>query len=333
MLNLETLELDPDAARQYIDARAVFTSLERAVDEARSVRGGMVWVTSKGNQYLARTDTTGKQTGLGRRDERTEEIYARFHERKDRLEARVSSLKQEMAKHVRLNRALRVGRMPPVAVKVLQVLDAAGLGEMLRTVGTHAMFAYETAAGIRLPTQVMTTMDIDLLYDARRRIMFASRLGDEERSMVELLRRADKTFSRDESQLYTVSNDKGFQVDFLRREQQATDDHPIQLGGPAEEDVFVVQAPRAHALMEGPSFEEIVVASTGEMARMRTVDPRIFRDFKLWMSTLSDRDPIKRRRDRMQAEAVSELLVDRLVHLDSEDDSAEGDGIDGLAPT
>jgi hypothetical protein len=313
--DFETLELPADAARQYIDARAVFVALEQAVEAARAVRGGMVWVTSKGNDYLARTSVKGAQTGLGRRDDRTEKMHADFHARKERLEGRVASLRAQLKTHVKLNKALRVGRMPPVALRVLALLNASGLDPYLRTVGTHAMFAYETAAGVRLPTQVMTTMDIDLLYDARRRIRFEAALEREASSMVELLQRVDKTFQLDEVQRYTVVNDKGFQVDFLRREQAEDDAHPIKLGQPGVEDVYVVQARRAGVLMDAPAFGEIVVSTNGEMARMTTVHPAVFSDFKRWMAGRDDRDPIKRRRDRLQADAVDALLRERLTHL------------------
>ena len=39
------LEIDPDAARQYLDARSAFTALAQARQDAEQVRGGMVWKT------------------------------------------------------------------------------------------------------------------------------------------------------------------------------------------------------------------------------------------------------------------------------------------------
>lgn len=293
----------------------------------------MVWVTSKGTEYLARTTSTGAQTGLGRRDERTEKIHADFHERKSALQARVTRLRDQLDAHVRLNRALRVGRIPPIAVRVLARLNHAGLSPFLRTVGTHAMFAYETSAGVRLPSDVMTTLDIDLLYDARRRIQFAAALESEAPSMLELLRKVDKTFVIDELQRNTLVNDQGFQVDFIHRMKTESDDSPIKLGLPDQEDVLVVQARRAQVLMDAPRFSEIVVATSGEMARMDTVHPATFRDFKRWMSTQEDRDPIKRRRDRLQADAVDEMLHERLQHLNVHAPDPEPTASDAQPPT
>lgn len=45
-LSLENLDIDPDAARQYIDARAAFSEFEPTRKSALQMRGGMVW---KGN--------------------------------------------------------------------------------------------------------------------------------------------------------------------------------------------------------------------------------------------------------------------------------------------
>lgn len=60
---------------------------------------------------------------------------------------------------------------------------------------------------------------------------------------------------------------------------------------------------------------QIVVAENGAMARMTTIHPRVFVAFKRWMSKEPDRDPLKRRRDALQADAVEWMLHERLPHL------------------
>ena len=73
--NLEKLEIDPDAARQCIDARSAFVALERSKKSAVQVRGGMVWKRVEGKDYLVRTSTTGGQKGLGQRTAETQTVY------------------------------------------------------------------------------------------------------------------------------------------------------------------------------------------------------------------------------------------------------------------
>ena len=72
---------------------------------------------------------------------------------------------------------------------------------------------------------------------------------------------------------------------------------------------------RASELQNAPEFSEIVVASNGSMARMHTIDSRTFAKFKRWMAGPDDRDPIERRRDRMQADAVDWLVSERLPQM------------------
>ncbi len=314
MKYLENSELEPDAARQYIDARATFLELERSKKSASQFRGGMVWKTVNGSDYLVRTSTTGGQKSLGRQTPETQAMYASFTENKQQAEERVSSLKQALAKHERMNRALRVGRMPTIAVAILQRLAQAGLDTYFRTVGTHALYAYEAAAGIRFASEITSTRDIDLLWDTRKRVTFAQRLAKDSPSMLAALQKVDKSFQIIEDQKYTAINKDGFEVDIIRRVATEGDPHPIRLSD-AVDDFWVVQAKRAADLLNAAEFSEVVVAQNGTMARMTTIHPGVFVNFKRWMAQEPDRDPLKRRRDALQADAVEWLLQERLPHL------------------
>ena len=312
--DLETLAIDPDAARQYIDARSAFVALERSQKSALQVRGGMVWKTVKGTDYLIRTSTTGGQKSLGRRSAETEAMHGRFIAQKQAVTERLNGLKAAVAKHARLNRALRVGRMPNIALAILARLAQAGLDEYFRVVGTYALYAYEAAAGVRFASEITSTRDIDLLWDTRKRVTFAHKLAQDAPSMLAALQKVDKTFVLNEEQKYTAVNKDGFEVDILRRIAQEEDPHPIRLSD-ALDDFWVVQAKRADELVNAPEFSEIVVAENGALARMTTIHPAVFVSFKRWMSQQSDRDPLKRRRDALQADAVEWALHERLPHL------------------
>jgi hypothetical protein len=312
--NLENLEVDPDAARQYIDARAAFAELERSRKNALQVRGGMVWKTVDDKDYLIRTSTTGGQKSLGRRSAETEEMYGSFIAKKQSVEERLSGLKAVVEKHQRLNRALRVGRMPTIAVAILSRLANAGLDAYFRVVGTHALYAYEAAAGVRFASEITSTRDIDLLWDTRKRVTFAQKLVQDAPSMLAALQKVDKTFQVNEDQKYTAVNKDGFEVDIIRRIAKEGDPHPIRLSD-AEDDFWVVQAKRADELVNAPEFSEMVVAESGTMARLTTIHPAVFVRFKRWMSKEPDRDPLKRRRDSLQADAVEWALHERLQHL------------------
>lgn len=51
------------------------------------------------------------------------------------------------------------------------------------------------------------------------------------------------------------------------------------------------------------------------MTRMTTIHPAVLVSFKRWMAKEPDRDPLKRRRDALKADAVEWVLNERLPHL------------------
>lgn len=305
-------DLAPAAARQYIDAVSTFEALEEAREDAAQVRGGMYWhagpASSPQSRYLIRTTPAGAETSLGPRTPETEAIYERFMRRKQDSAERLAGLKAALAQHQRINRALRVGRVEPLVVELLHRLAVTGLSPHFRVVGTHALYAYEAAAGVRLQADALATRDMDLLWDTRKRLQFATQLARVDRSMLGVLQKVDGTFRLRKSQLYTAVNKDGFEVDIIRRERTADDPHPIKLSDAAE-DFWVAQARRANVLLDAPPFSAIIIATNGTMARMHTVHPATFIAFKRWMADLREREAIKRRRDGLQADAV-QVLVD-----------------------
>ncbi len=270
------LELSHNQTRQYIDAVAVFEAWEEATREAQQVRGGMYWhkgpLSNPDAAYLVRTSPAGSETSLGPRSPATEDVYARFQQRKAAAAERLSTLQAKLVEHTRMNRALRVGRLDPLVVSILDRLQVSGLAGYFRVVGTHALYAYEAAA--------VATRDIDLLWDVRQRIRFATQLARVDSSVLGLLQKVDKSFRLRTLQKYTAVNQDGFEVDILRREQ----------------------------LMDAPPFSAVVVASNGKMARMHTLHPTAFAQFKRWLGGLADREPLKRRRDVLQADVVEHLV-------------------------
>lgn len=307
-------DIGDDARRQYIDARAAFEALEQAQAQAATVRGGMYWKTQGGSDYLVRTSTRNAQKSLGPRSAQTEAIYISFMQRKADAEARVKALGVALVRHQRMNRALFVGRVPTIVIDILQALQRSGVAESFTVVGTHALYAYEAAAGVRLESAAVATRDVNLLWDTRKRFKLASQLKRLDSSMLALLRKVDATFELRRDQLYTAVNSGGFEVDILRREQQEQDPHPAQLSD-AEEDFWVVQAPRAEQLVSAPRFSSVVVGTSGHMARMNTVHPLAFVAFKRWLAARPDRDPLKRSRDLLQAETVERLVDEYLPQL------------------
>ncbi len=117
----------------------------------------------------------------------------------------------------------------------------------------------------------------------------------------------------DEGQNESAINDKGFEVDFIRREAEDGDLHPFRFYAD-ELDLCPARATRASVLTQSHLFVHPVISATGKMATLRTVDPQTFVTFKRWMAEhAQNREPIKRRRDLLQAQVVQEMLDEGLV--------------------
>lgn len=310
---MDYLPLPDNAARQVIDSTTVFDEFVRVQAQARQYAGGMYWKRQKGYQYLVKTQPDNRQQRIGPRTPSTEHIFEEFTARKSEVEARLKSLRGALTDAERLNKALKAGRVPSIVVSVLQAIENAGLGEYFTVVGTNALYAYETAAGVRIVPGALATQDVDLLWDARRRVRFLNDLGTLDSSMLKVLQLADPTFQRKKDQSETAINAKGFEVDFLRRQPEGDDPHPFRFSDD-EGDLWPVQAMRASVLTNAPRFEHVVISATGRMTLMRTIVPEAFVEFKRWMAEKAPQRPEpKRRRDRRQAAIVQTLLDEGLL--------------------
>jgi hypothetical protein len=310
---MDYLSLSDNAARQLIDSTTVFDEFMRVQAQARAYAGGMYWKRQGEYEYLVKTQPDNRQSRVGPRSPETEKIHEEFTARKREVEARLKSLRDALKDAERLNKALKVGRVPSPVIAVLQAIEDAGLGQHFAVVGTHALYAYEAAAGVRIVQSALATQDVDLLWDARRRVRFITDLGKLDVSILSVLQRADASFVRKEGQNETAINAKGFEVDFLRRQPEGNDPHPFRFSSD-EGDLWPVQAVRVPVLTNAPRFDHVVISATGRMTPMRTIAPETFVEFKRWMAKKAAQRPeAKRRRDLLQAGIVQKLLDEGLL--------------------
>ena len=229
--------------------------------------------------------------------------------------ARLAAARDGVDRQAGINRALGLGRVPLLAARIVRALDAAGLlGHGLRVVGTHALYAYEAAAGLRFAPDVTTTEDIDFLLDARASIVLQADEDLAERSLMGLLRRVDRSFERGR-QTFRASNRDGFLVDLVRpmRDPPGKDERSA-IADPAT-DLDAVQIEGLVWNENASAFAAVAIDARGFPLRMVAPDPRAFAVHKLWMSRRADRDPLKRMRDAAQARAVAGLVARHMPQL------------------
>jgi hypothetical protein len=315
----QIIELEPGHVRQYINAESVYLELGRTIIATKEVRGSMFWREQSGSEYLIKESAGGSQKSLGVRSDATELIFKKFKERKAQISERLTKLISASHEQQRLNKAMRVGRVPSIVVKTLNAIAKAGLQDHFTTIGTHALYAYESACGVRFMPDMLATSDIDLLFDSRKRIAFAAKIQrgagqDGMKSFIRILQKADPSFRVMNDPKQTAVNDAGFEVDVIRRFARDGDPHPPRMSDD-EEDMWVAQVAGADKMLDTPRFSQMVVSETGHMAMMNTLDPLTFIAIKRMITAAPNRDPRKRYKDALQADVVDELVRTRMQHL------------------
>lgn len=310
-------ELSEEQRRQIIDAEALQQALEAAEDEAWKHRGSMFWREQAGRSYLIRLWPDSRQSSLGPRSPELEQTCTRFTERKSQVEERLKNLRSQAQTMERVNRALRVGRAPDVVVEVLRSMRKARVARHFMLVGTNALYAYETAAGVRFPHEVLATRDADFLFDTRHRAEFVEVMQSRKMSFLDLLRKADSSFERHPTDNSSAVNARGYAIEVIRRfpppELEPTE-HPLRMTDD-EGDLWPVRASMGEKLLSVPKFTQVIMATSGAMATVTTVHPLAFARIKRQLAKDRQRDRLKASKDALQADMVEHLVDAYLPHL------------------
>ena len=288
-------ELSLEQRRQLVDAQQLYSAWRPPAIELATI-GGLYWNTSKGRRYLYEK-REGKLRSLGRE---TPELNARKREHDQRakdLQSRLRTLGARMEKMAPINRAIGIGRLPAIASKIVRELDLEGLlGSHLIVAGTNALYAYETAAGVRVGGEHVATGDADLLWDTRKSLSLSATGVIRRQGLMSILRRVDSTFVAQHGMI--ITNSAGYIVDLITPEDGATpqgnDVDPQPIGG-------------MEWLLAAPRFEQVVVGSDGIPLRIVAPEPRTFALHKRWVSTRLDRNPVKKAKDVAHSRIVAEL--------------------------
>jgi hypothetical protein len=305
---LKLRELDTEQRRIAIDTTQLYQHLLELHADRRAFNGGLHWKKVLGHEYLVRT--IGRHRGnrsLGPRSPETERAYQEFTETRRELDARIKSIEQEVARLAKFCVAAGVNRVPRLAADIVRSLDASGLlGGHLIILGSHAMYAYEMAAGVQLKAGPLQTEDLDTLLNTKSEIELAG--STRSSGLLGILQGVDATFKPQRKSSFRAVNAKGFMVDLIRA--------PIDSGGLAfttigsGHDLIADQLRGLEWLTGLPLMTQIVIADNGFPVRFVVPEPRVFALHKLWVSLQPTRDPVKRKRDLRQAEAVVQLALD-----------------------
>lgn len=291
-------ELSNEQRRQLIDVLQVFSGFHRA-SQALQGMGSLYWQSSKDKRYLYEK-RGGVRKSLGRETPALIKRQKEHEARRSSSEAIAKGLRKRLDDMAPVNRALRLGRLPSIAARIVRELDREGmLGSHIIVAGTNALFAYEAATGTIIGSEHVATTDADLLWDTSQSLLLAA-TGVKREGIMGILKKVDRSFQADYGM--NPTNRDGYIVDLLCPE---TDDFDTMKAG---SDILAVQMIGTDWLLKAPQLEQVVIGEDGWPARMVVPEPRTFALHKAWVSRRSDRQPIKRPRDLAHAHLVSALV-------------------------
>lgn len=305
------VDFDPNQAKIAIDIAQAYLALRDVQARLRHYHGGIHWKKIGSGEYLYRTfDGSGAARSLGPRSPDTEAIFAQFRSGKTTCSERQSTLRRQIEDLARLGRAVRINRVPAVVTAIVRVLEQSDLPP-LTVLGTNALYAYEAMAGGTFATHLLATGDVDFLLDARQKLRVAMPVegSPEPVSVLSMLRRADSTFQPLANQPFRAANARGYLVDLVTAPGAL---HSPTAAAISPGDLVPAEIHGLQWLLSSPRVTATVIGTDGIPAQMLAPDPRAFAIYKLWMSGQPDREPIKKRRDELQALAVASVVRRRL---------------------
>lgn len=310
---MQPLEMKNDQRRILLDTIQLHEAFKDTFAKSRAYRGGMHWKKAKGKSYLFRSlDRRGNGKSLGPQSERTEAIYKEFHTNKKQITDRMRHLKDRLKTQARFCKAARIARVPRIVTAILRLLEQHQLlGNILQIIGTNSLYAYEARAGVFMDRGLLATQDMDVLWDIRPQLRLFALDTIDTGGLMDILKKADRSFDILSSQNFRAVNNSGYMVDLVKPEP-----NPImkvenrRIGG--TDDLTAAEIRNLHWLISAPKFSQVVIGDDGFPATMVAPDPRAFAVHKLWLSKQDDREPVKKSRDRSQALAVCRLTLQYL---------------------
>jgi hypothetical protein len=303
-------EMSDNQRRVYLDAVQLYEAFISAFQKSRSYRGGMHWKKAKGRQYLFKTrDRYGYGKSLGPRSIETEKILADFRKAKKEAKDRLVTLKQRLNEQSRFCKAAMIQRVPRIVTGVLRVLDQRKLlGQNILVIGTNALYAYEAAAGVFLDRPLTATRDMDILWDVRPKLTLFAEDETDPIDLLDILRKADKSFEPAAPGSFRAVNRDGYMVDLIKPESKSlVRRDPVRMGGPG--DLKAAEIRSLNWLISSPKFSQVIIGDDGYPVSMVVPDPRAFSIHKIWLSVQPDREAIKKKRDHDQSLAIALLVI------------------------
>ena len=261
-------------------------------------------------------DRSGNGTSLGRWNDEAEARLRTYKAAKAEAKERLVLSRQRLDEGARLVRALRVPMLAAAPGPILREADCRRLldGDLL-VVGTNCLVAYQQEAVARFEIEDETE-DFDIAWAGEER--------PEGAPVWEMLKAVDPTFTVNTEREFQARNAASYEVELLVSPSRAK-----TLG--RRERPRPIPLPEQEWLLLGKPIDQVVPCRDGSAARLVVPDPRWFALHKLWLGDQAKRDPLKRRKDIAQGNALLDAVAKAMPHYPL--DAAFADSIpDELLP-
>lgn len=284
-----------EQARALINLHQFYETWRDAEQAARALPYDLRRKTVGGREYLYEiADRSGNGKSLGRWDEAAAQRFEAYRREKAAIKDRLTRTLDRLTESGRLARALRLPQLVSTPGPILREADCRGLlGGQLLVVGTNCLLAYQQEAVARfdLPDE---TIDFDLTWAGRER--------PDNAPFWEMLKSVDSTFTVNTEREFQARNADGYEVELL-----AAPSRFATLG--RREKPRPIPLPEQEWLLLGRPVDQVVPCRDGTAARLVVPDPRWFALHKLWLGRQTKRNPLKRRKDLQQGEAVLDAVA------------------------
>ena len=245
-------------------------------------------------------DRSGNGKSLGAWDDEKQTQLEDYKAAKSALKERRDGARDALGESSRIARALRLPLLSADAGPILREADRRSLlGSHLLVVGTNAMAAYALEAAGTFRDVPDETEDFDLAWTADE--------PEDGTQLWDMLKAVDPTFTINTEREFQARNAKAYEVELLvapsRVETLAVKDRPRP-----------VPLPEQEWLLPGRRVDQVVPCRDGSQARIVAPDPRWFALHKLWLGAQAKRNPLKRRKDTVQGEALLDAINEAMPH-------------------
>jgi hypothetical protein len=306
-----TYEFDDEALRLLVNLEQRYAAWMDA--ERILLPGRLAWKTVSGEDYLYRiVNGRGDGRSLGPRSPETQTYWEAAQTARQTTETLWPTLLRDGAMY----RTLHLPRIASAAAQLLREFDRhALLGTSLLVVGTNAVTAYEIEAQSRFASAagVDSTADFDVTWVAAEpRQTTLAAIGAAPRTLLEVMKRVDSTYTINTERTFQVRNSNGYEIELLLPKS-------LEQTLPRNETLQPIALPEQDWLLPGRRVEHVVCGLDGQPCRLIAPDPRYFALHKLWLAKKPTRNPLKRPKDEKQGTLLLSAIAERMPHYSLDD--------------